>query len=112
MCVHSIQHPQSCCALIVARAVLLDAAAAVALQVPEHIQRPDYAVTGVPTSELESKQQRAGAPGDAGVAVGGPSTLQQCDLLLQLVGSMRSACSCQWATAKVSAAIAQQCDMQ
>jgi hypothetical protein len=34
------------------------------LQVPEHIQRPDYAVTGVPTSELESKQQRAGVPAE------------------------------------------------
>jgi hypothetical protein len=40
------------------------------LQVPEHIQRPDYAVTGVPTSEVESKQQRAGAPADALVAAG------------------------------------------
>eukprot|EP00882_Tetradesmus_deserticola_P008357 GHRQ01008814.1.p1 GENE.GHRQ01008814.1~~GHRQ01008814.1.p1 ORF type:complete len:202 (+),score=66.46 GHRQ01008814.1:1308-1913(+) len=39
-------------------------------QVPEHIQRPDYAVTGIPTAEQESKQQRAVAIRSAEEAAG------------------------------------------
>eukprot|EP00882_Tetradesmus_deserticola_P013224 GHRQ01014021.1.p1 GENE.GHRQ01014021.1~~GHRQ01014021.1.p1 ORF type:complete len:383 (+),score=166.99 GHRQ01014021.1:1308-2456(+) len=39
-------------------------------QVPEHIQRPDYAVTGIATAEQESKQQRAVAIRSAEEAAG------------------------------------------
>jgi hypothetical protein len=65
-CMHGIQHLRGCCASVMATTcwwlllLLLRL-----LQVPGHIQRPDYAVTSVPTSELESKQQRAGVPANA-----------------------------------------------
>lgn len=32
------------------------------LQIPDHIPKPDYYLTGYPTSEMESRQQHAGAP--------------------------------------------------
>jgi hypothetical protein len=44
--------------------------AALHTQVPEHIARPDYAATGYPTSEVESRQQRAVATRSAAELAG------------------------------------------
>jgi hypothetical protein len=51
--------PQQSC--VNSKSLLNLCPACVSVQVPEHIARPDYAGTGYPASEVDSRQQRSAA---------------------------------------------------